>query len=346
MKNPTFEEKKAAEMDIRKHKKLIKFDTKDYTIELLLQKFNKRQFFIPNYQRKFVWPEKNQSKFIESVLLGLPIPFMFFAQCEDGKLEIIDGAQRIQSLDAFYNNKLKLSGLKKLVKLNSFTYNDLSESEQLKFCDIPFRVIVLDEDTSNEVRQDLFHRINTTGIRANDSEIRRGSYPGKLTDFIEKCSEDQLLRSLCPLPKAKVDRYEYFELVLRFFAYLYNYQNFKHSVKEFLDEFINKNLNEFDKNTYENDFHNMLLFVQKTFPYGFKKTQKTTSTPRVRFEALAVGSALALKTNPNLKVTNINWINSDEFKDLTTSDASNNTNRLKDRIEFVKTKLLEQNICK
>ena len=114
----TLEQKQAADAQIKTSQKQIDYDTKDFTIELLISKFNKGDFFIPSYQRKYVWREKNKNLFLESIFLGLPIPFMFFADCDNGKQEVIDGAQRMQTLVEFHNNKLQLSGLKKLTKLN------------------------------------------------------------------------------------------------------------------------------------------------------------------------------------------------------------------------------------
>lgn len=73
----------------------------------------------------------------------------------------------------------------------------------------------------------------------------------------------------------------------------------------------------------------------------FCKKKNATTTPRVRFEAIAVGVGLALRENIDLKVKNTNWIYSEEFKELTTTDASNNTDKLKNRIEYVRDKLLE-----
>ena len=84
----------------------------------------------------------------------------------------------------------------------------------------------------------------------------------------------------------------------------------------------------------------MIDFVGKNFPYGFAKSAKAKSTPRVRFEAISVGTALALRENPNLEVDNVDWLNSQEFKQYTTSDASNNEGKLKSRIEYVRDKLL------
>lgn len=329
-----------AEAQLQSLQKQVEYDTKDYTLELLLSKFERGDFFIPAYQRQYIWKPGNKTLFIESVLLGLPIPFMFFAGCEDGRLEIIDGAQRMQTLQEFVSGKLKLSKLPKLTSLDGFTFSDLSMSTRRKFLNRTFRVVVLDEKTTPDIRQDLFNRINTSGVKASDSEVRRGSYPGRLTSFIEECCKNELFIALCPISKSKAVRQERFELVLRFFAYLYNYQNFEHEVNSFLNAFLANNLETFDEAQYKLDFESMLNFVKEHFEFGFAKTKNATTTPRVRFEALSVGVALALKECPDLHIDNIAWIDSDEFKEHTTSDASNNEGKLAARVEYVRDKLL------
>lgn len=326
---------------LNKYQNQIDYDTKDYTLELLNNKYLTGDFFIPDYQRNYIWDQKNKVLFIESVLLGFPIPFMFMADSDDGRLEIIDGAQRIQTINEFFRNELTLTGLQKLDSVNGFTFSDLPLAQQRRFKNRTLRVIELDKKTSNDIRQDLFNRINTTGKKANDAEIRRGSYKGEFTDFIENCCKNDKFKKLCPIPKKKLDRYEDFELILRFFAYLNEYTSFVHSVNGFLDDFLKNNLNSFDKKKYTDEFNNMLLFVEENFELGFAKTKNATTTPRVRFEAISVGVGLALRQNKDLKVRNTNWINSDKFKELTTSDASNNTDKLRNRIEFVRNKLLE-----
>lgn len=337
----SMEEKQAADLQIKEMQKQIDYDTKDFTIELLTEKFRKQDFFIPQYQRNYVWQVKNKTLFLESIFLGLPIPFMFFADCDNGKQEIIDGAQRMQTLVEFHNNQLQLSGLKKLTKLNGFYFKDLSNAQQRKFLNKTLRIIVLEEDTPVAARQDLFYRINTTGIKANDSEVRRGSYPGAFTDFIDECSKNETFIELCPMSEDRVKRHERFEFVLRFFAYLNNYERFNHTVGEFLDEYLVDNMTDFDKKIFLAEFSRMLLFVKENFPFGFAKTKKSKATPRVRFEAISVGVALALREKPDLKVKNVDWLDSDKFKEYTTSDASNNEGKLKMRVEYVRDQLLK-----
>ena len=343
-KKVTPEQVEAAERQLKELQRQVEYDTKDYTLELLLDKFEKGDFYIPDYQRQFVWKPNNRSLFIESVLLGLPIPFMFFAGCDDGRLEIIDGAQRMQTLREFVKRKMKLSKLAKLTELDGFVFEDLSTATQRKFLNRTFRVVVLDEKTTTDIRQDLFNRINTSGVKASDSEVRRGSYPGKLTSYIEKCCKNELFVALCPISKNKAVRQERFELVLRFFVYLNDYKHFEHEVNPFLNDFLAKNLDSFDEQQYETDFIGMLNFVQKHFQFGFAKSQNATTTPRVRFEAISVGVALALRAYPNLEVKNVDWLNSEEFKVLTTSDASNNEGKLVARVEYVRDRLIEAKV--
>jgi len=116
---------------------------------------------------------------------------------------------------------------------------------------------------------------------------------------------------------------------------------FKHDVAIFLNDYLEEmNGVDFDKEYYQKAFNSMVEFIKTYYPIGFRKDPNSKSTPRVRFEAIAVGTYLALKENPNLVNPNLEWLNSEGFKIQTTSDASNNPDRLKNRIEFVRDGLL------
>lgn len=95
-------QKVAAEEQISKLRKEIDYNTRDYTIDFLIQQFRSDEFYIPDeYQRQYIWNEADKNRFVESILLGLPIPLMFFSDTEDGRCEIIDGAQRTQAMEEF-----------------------------------------------------------------------------------------------------------------------------------------------------------------------------------------------------------------------------------------------------
>lgn len=329
---------------IKKLRKEVEYTTRDFAINYIIDKFKDDEFYIPDeYQRNFIWDENHKSKFIESIILGLPIPFMFFSDTTDGRTEIIDGAQRTQTLEEFLNNDLELVNLKKLTLLNGFKYNDIPPYYQQKFNKTNIRVIVLTDETSLELRQEIFTRINTTGIKAKDSEVRRGKFmESDFMKFIKECSENILFKEVCPISTIMEKRYEGQELVIRFFAYLNNYKNFKHSVVDFMDDYTTNVKDNFSRKDMLNEFERMLKFVKKYFPYGFAKSKEAKSTPRVRFEAISVGVGLALREEPSLQVEEINWVDSEEFLKHTTTHSSNTLARVVGRIEYVKNKLLEK----
>lgn len=337
---------------ISEKKQDIKFDTRDYVIDYLVKQYELNEFYIPlEYQRNFIWSDKDRCFFIESILMGLPIPFMFFADTKDGRIEIVDGAQRTQTLVQFCQNDLELQGLQILTESNGFRFNDLDQAIQRKFLNTNIRVVFLEEGTTEKVRQEIFKRINTGGQQAKAAEVRRGSFEGKFKNFLEECAKDERFNALAPRTQLTEDRYEGFELVSRFFAYLDNYENdfegYVGNVTEFIDRYVDIQNTRCQTETSIIDeckkrFEDMLEYAQKILgERGFRKTNTSKSTPRARFEALSIGIALALKENPDLEVVDVaGWIDGDEFAKWTRSDAANNKTKLVGRINFVKSKLL------
>ena len=342
------EMKDSAEKEILEKMKYYDYDTVEYPIEVIVQKYNDGlenddgDIYIPDYQREYVWSNKRRSKFIESIILGIPIPYIFFADV-DGRYEIVDGSQRIRTLHSFLYNELQLQDLEKLTTLNGFYFEDLSISRQRRIKNKSLKMIALSEKTDPEARFDLFERINTGSDELKPIEIRKGAYSGRFYNFITKCAENQLFKKLCPISENRTLRAEPQEMVLRFFAYSEDLKNYKSKVREFLDDYFenkNRNFNNDIKLKMKQDFNKMLKFVKTNFSNGFAKTKNATSTPRVRFEAISVGVYLALKENPNLEKVNIDWLESDEFKKYTRSDAANNKSNLTRRIDYVKNKIL------
>lgn len=349
--------KQEAEEQIRDEQRDVAFETKEYTVELLVNKYHSgldddtNELFVPDYQRDFVWNNKRQSRLIESLILGFPIPYIFTADVLsedlelDGRIEIVDGSQRVRTLHAFVHNQLILQDLKSLSALNGFTFQELPLSRQRRFMRIPVRVIELSSKCSEETRRDLFERINSGSDILKDMEVRKGSELGSTnlyTEVIKPCSAMAQFKILAPLSEAKEKRDERLEFTLRFFAYLESYQAFDHSVRDFLNDYMiaNGNVNEAKQRAMKDEFSKVLTFVQTYYPAGFRKTVNAKSTPRVRFESLAVGTALALREQPDLVPQNLDWINSERFKILTTSDGANSRVKVIERIEYVRDKLL------
>jgi len=349
----SIEDRNAAELQIAEHHRVIDYDTREYPVEVIVSKYleklsdDENDFFIPDYQRDLTWPDEHQSRFIESVLMGLPIPLLFLADVEgqEGRAEIVDGSQRVRTLARFMSNELRLSGLKQLTKLNNFTFSDLPAIRQRRFGRHTMRMIELREGTDEDVRRDIFSRINTGSIKLNDMEQRWGANDGPFLQFIRECSQNELFIKLAPLSDKAMKRREPQEFVLRFFAYLANYRGFDRSVVDFLDSYLELMKATFDDTKKAQcliDWERMLNFVDRYIPNGFSKGKGHVRTPRIRFEAISVGVALALRIDENLTPASVNWLESDEFKAQMRSDASNSRPKVIRRIEYVRDQIVGQ----
>jgi Protein of unknown function DUF262 len=356
-----------AERQIVQYSRTVKFTVTEYSFEFIVQKLTTKRYYVPEYQRELVWTPAKQSKFIESVLMGLPIPFVFFWQDNDGKLEIVDGSQRLRTIRDFMADKVTLRGLESLPAVNNFRFSDLSKSRQLKFAEIPIRVIILDNTTDAITRTEMFARINTGGTTANDAEIRRGSLPGHFMSLVIELAKDPTFVELTPISQPLIDKREREELVTRFFAYLESFDSglndgdgdiltYKEEPRRFYFSFV-KDMN--DQITAEIEeggvsstiegmraaFAGALDFIRKASPHGFTKSETGNQVPRVRFESIAVGTALALRHDPTVSTRIADMtplLSSDEFSDATRSDAANVKSKLLNRIRLTRNWLLAQ----
>lgn len=324
------------------------YKTKDYPFEVLISKFGEENdpettLYVPDYQREYVWKTDRASRFIESVLLGVPLTPFLVSEDKEGRLEIIDGSQRIRTLIAFKDNNLRLRKLKKIKSIDTAKFKDLPRKLQGVIKNRDFKVIVVSDKADINVRKDVFDRINTSSESLKDSEIRKGVFSGNFYNLILELKNNEYLHQVCPIPKSKANRGEYEELILRFFTYAERYQNFRHDVAAFLNMYLDKMNNEnFDSERYKEMFLKMVKFIKNHFPIGFRKEENSGSTPRVRFEAIAVGTYLALEIKADLVPTYLEWLDSKEFAEHTTSDSSNNKGKLAGRIEFVRDCLLNK----
>ena len=338
-----------AEEQIVELSKRIEFYLTEYSVELLALKMSKGEFVVPPYQRAYTWEEDRKSRFIESLLMGLPIPFLFFWEMPDGKLEIVDGSQRLRTIAEFVRGDLRLGELDSLTALSGFKFSDLPESRQRKIYNRSIRGIVLNEHADEQARFDMFERINTGSKVANKAEVRRGALAGPFMDLIIELADVPMFVSLAPVSKKELDEREREELLARFFAYSDGLEGYKDRPSEFIFNYVKQTnfqvaVNPALLDHYRAQFNDTMDFISQIFPYGFRRNVKGKATPRARFEAIAVGSRLALNERPALAqaavVDVLPWLTSDDFKKVTGSDGANAVARLRERTRFVRDKLL------
>lgn len=340
---------------LEKQRRQVDFDTYDVTVDELLRRVSRGRIDIaPIYQRQFRWSVGRQSRLIESVLLGIPVPPLFMATNTSAGVgsswEVVDGLQRLLSLVNFAGDPaardaagltdvpVKLAELEKLTDFEGLTFADLPEDIKAGLEDRPMKVIVLNDKSDLQVRFDLFERLNTGGIVLSPHEIRQSVYRGEFINTLSRLSQTEEFRNFVVLPETRWKDGTPQDFVLRFFAFLKKYKTFEHSVQDFLNEFaadmVKDGLPAGDIRRFEQTFQ----FLEKAFPDGLK-TRKG-ATPVNLFEAVTVGAALALSADPQVRpVPNPNWIDSVELRGFTTG-ATNSRPRVRGRIEYCRDRFL------
>ncbi|GAA0580485.1 DUF262 domain-containing protein [Streptomyces crystallinus] len=349
----TPDERDAAEQQIADQSKRIDFYITEYSVEILANKMKSGEYVVPDYQREFTWEPERKSKFIESLIMGLPIPFIFFWEMEDGKLEIVDGSQRLRTIEEFLHKGLRLGELDQLSNVSYFTFDDLPESRQRKIRNRSIRGIVLNEHADEAARLDMFERINTGSKNANTAEIRRGALAGPFMRLVIELASDARFARLAPMSAKRKDERGYEELVTRFFAYGDGLTGYRDRPADFIFDYVKKKNVVFSErptlsDEYRRRFQETLDFVEQIFPYGFRKTPTGRATPRARFEAIAIGSYRALQDKPQLRdmtrgqLNVLPWLQGEDFLEVTGSDGANARARLEGRIDFVRDRLVQE----
>ena len=339
MARATFDEQ---EEIIDNARKGINYDTKEFTLELIHSKFNRdiedsnqKEIMIPFYQRNFIWDPDRQSKFIESLLLGLPVPSMLFAETENGVLEVIDGSQRIGTINNFLNNTLVLRGLEKLNGLNGLKFNDFNSSRKRKIRNTTIRSIVifdLEKDTL-DISLELFERVNTGGVNLTKAEIIKGSQNGKFTQFVFEMAElTTTFNTLSKFSKDDILRGFREEFLIKYFAFVNNME-FSESINDYLDNFIDISNTNFENESFRDkmlvNLKEMLTFLDEN-----RLITDISINKKNRLLAAYIGTTLALKENPNITPKQIF---TDEFFE---NAKSSGFNKLKENVELVKNILL------
>ena len=151
----------------------------DYTVDSLVKRMKAGSFKVPEFQRRFVWSLSHSSKFIESLLMGLPVPGIFlYKEASTNEHLVIDGQQRLRTLQAFYDGlfdgrEFKLKSVRE--PWNDLTYKSLDPADQLKLDDSVVHATIFKQDRPQDVLDSIyfvFERINTGGIRLSPQEIR------------------------------------------------------------------------------------------------------------------------------------------------------------------------------
>lgn len=209
----------------------------------------------PEYQRNYVYDLKRASKVIESILLEIPLPAIFVNEEQDSTVEVIDGVQRITSIIKFLNSEYQLVGLEILSDINGKTFKDLSSSQKREFKQKSLHVIKFKKDCSDDIKFEIFLRLNQGSVKLNNQELRNCLYRGYLNNKIKEVASNEILNDVFSLSDVKTNRFAKEELILRGLTLL-------NEDKFITKNGLNANMNAF-MNTFKNDINNSDIFIDE-----------------------------------------------------------------------------------
>lgn len=195
----------------------------------------------PDFQRQYVWDSTKASKLIESAILQIPLPIVYLSEEKDGKEYVIDGQQRLTSFFSYIDGSFpegkpfKLSGLNVCSDLNGKKFNELTDELQNKINSYGVHTITFLKNSSENLKFEIFERLNTGSVQLNDQELRNCLYRGNFNVALKEMAADLDFMYICGI-KAPDKRMKDIELVLRFCAFYHKtYLKYKAPIRSFLN---------------------------------------------------------------------------------------------------------------
>ncbi len=260
----------------------IDITTKTPSIDILIKRLKAEPAEIdlsPAFQRHSdLWDDEKQSRLIESILIKFPLPAFYFDGSDNNKWLVVDGLQRLSSLRNFIIlKKLKLKGLEFLRQLNGLKFDDLPRSLQRQIEETQITAYIINDGTPEEVKFNIFQRINTGGLTLNSQEIRHALNQGIPAQFVAELAEldefkfatDEALK-----PKRMLDR----EFVTRFLAfYLHPYPEYVPDLDTYMNSAMGelKKMDDAQRKKIKSDFIQSVLLAKSIFgDWAFRKADK------------------------------------------------------------------------
>ena len=279
----------------------------DFDVAGIVRRLNEEDITIPDWQRSFVWTIKTASSFVESLLLGLPVPGVFMGTDPDTRqLYVIDGQQRLRTLQGFYqgnfpnpkniNRPFELAHV--IDRFKGLAYKDLRDADRRSLDNsLIHATIVRQEEPKGDdtSMHQIFKRLNSGGRQVNPHEIRCAVSQGMLIDRIKELNENEDWRNIVGAPSPRLKDQE---LILRFMAFLHEGQHYTRTMSEFLDVFAHTNRIPDDawiRNTSKLFEETVRAFAQAKGRESFRLTDGRVVNAAV-FDSMSVGLAKRIET--------------------------------------------------
>jgi uncharacterized protein with ParB-like and HNH nuclease domain len=266
-------------LDIAPEQRRLHTESYDFTVSTLVSYLKEKKLTIPEFQRRYVWSDAQASRLIESLIIQCPIPVIYLSQQKDESLAVIDGNQRLRSLQRFVNNEFALTGLTAYPELDGLSFYELDSRFQRHIENRTIRCLVILKDTHPQVKFDVFERLNTGAVKLTAQELRHGIYHGDMIKMTEGLAKNKRFAELIDIKHNK--RMKLDELVLRYIAFRFFLPTYKKPLAGFLNTVCDSNraLDETHRRKYAEDFESAVktaALLYGKYAWGARLKQSTT----------------------------------------------------------------------
>jgi hypothetical protein len=277
----------------------------DYPVDGLVRRIQNGSIYVPKFQRGFVWDINAGSRFVESLLLGLPIPSVFFSREPiSGKLLVVDGQQRLVTLRCFYegvwaptNQPFRLKGV--IDEFAGCTYSTLSPEDRRRLDDAIIHAIIFKQDEPTEDESgvyQVFERLNTGSKQLTPQEIRNAvHHDGQMRDLLLTLNKNPEWRLIYGPEDARLRDQE---LILRFLALRSGGSEYEKPMAVFLNKFMGRkrHLSQAETDSMSFDFGSAIATIYKSV--GSRAFRPVRALNAAVFDSVMVGTARRLSNGP------------------------------------------------
>ena len=324
--------------------------------EELVARINSGAIYLPTLQRRAVWSLPIKSRFIETLILGLPVPNLILAEDPaTGNLNVVDGQQRLGTLREYLGGEFRLEGAEiqdefkgcyfsrqvaKSKKSKTLSYMDLTKLSNMYIHSI---VIAPDPgfagpNPGHEYDQaviQMYRRLNFGGKALHGQEIRASIFRGSLDNLIRELNEDATWRELFGKPHALLKD---MEMILRFLALRQEHSEYRSPMQRFLDKFMaeNRQISAERLEEFANAFRMTIALVKSAIgKKGFRNGRKLKAC---RFDAIMCGvdAYIGKSKSPSKEdvLSRLERLQSNERYKWSIDEHVNETDRVKKRVEL------------
>lgn len=289
---------------VNERRRNVDVQTTNFSVRELVRMVDEGELNVsPEYQRLFRWDVQSESRLIESLMLGLPVPSIFVATNDDFTLEVVDGLQRLSTLVHFVSpsterlaaldkhDALILDELETIPQLNGKSFADLPKELQLHFSRTTLQVTALTDKSDYDVRFELFDRLNAGSLRLTNQEVRNAVYRGPFVAFLHEMAALPEFRSLIRIDDERLRDGTLEETVLKFFGYRHARADYRGPIKPFLNECMKRWRNQFPEKQFRDEFTGAVSTLSGVLGGAAYLRSGYHATPMVPFEAALLASA-------------------------------------------------------